>query len=195
MKNYIVSGATILILVLAGFMLYEKPGDQKSIYVVSMTADEMSKALMNRSIAGFISWEPNPSKAVFEGYGKYIVNSNEIWENHPSCVLAISEDMKDEDMIKALVWAQVKGTRFINDPANREKILEYGQKFSGVDKSMASAAINNTVYIEYPDLKETKRAIDIISKAGILKKNISSAGYTDVDDFLSKLYINKYYNE
>jgi len=201
MKNYIVLGAIVLVLASAGSMLYEKSekpgksGDTKSIYVVSMTGDEMSKALMNKSIAGFISWEPNPSKAVFEGYGKNLVNSKDIWENHPSCVLAISEDMTDEDMIKAIVWAQIKGTMFINDPANREKVLEYGQEFSGVDKNMASAIIANTVYIEYPDLNETKRAIDIISKAGILKNNVTALGYSDVDDFLSKLYINKYYNE
>lgn len=199
MKNFIILGAIVLIVASAGYLFYEtkteKSSDQKTIYVVSMTADEMSNALMNKSIAGFISWEPNPSKAVLGGYGKYFVNSSEVWENHPSCVLAISEDLLDEDMITSLVWAQVKGTRFINDPANREKVLEYGQEFSGLDRNMASAAISNTLYIEYPDLNETKRAIDIISKAGILKNNISSIGYTDVDDFLSKLYINKYYNE
>ncbi len=200
MKNYIILGAIVLV-VASGFMFYEtsdktaRSSDQKSIYVVSMTADEMSKALVNNSIAGFISWEPNPSKAVSEGYGKYLVNSKDIWENHPSCVLAISEDLKDEDMIKALVWAEVKGTRFINNPVNREIVLEYGQEFSGINENMTSAVINNTIYIEYPDLNETKRAIDIMSKTGILTNNISSLGYTDVDDFLSKLYINKYYDE
>jgi NitT/TauT family transport system substrate-binding protein len=200
MKNYIVLGAIVLVVV-SGFMFYEifeKPvisNDQKSIYVVSMTADEMSNALLNDSIAGFISWEPNPSKAVSEGYGKYLVNSKDIWENHPSCVLAISEDLKDEEMIQALVWAQVKGTRFINNPVNREIVLQYGQEFSGIDRNTTSAVINNTIYIEYPDLNETKRAIDIISKGGILKNNISSLGYSDVNDFLSKLYINKYYEE
>ncbi|KAB2946452.1 MAG: sulfonate ABC transporter substrate-binding protein [Candidatus Methanoperedens nitroreducens] len=200
MKNYIVLGAIVLV-VASGLMFYEisgktaMPNDQKSIFVVSMTADEMSKALVNNSIAGFISWEPNPSKAVSEGYGRYLVNSKDIWENHPSCVLAISEDLKDEDMIKALVWAEVKGTRFINNPVNREIVLEYGQEFSGINENMTSAVINNTVYIEYPDLNETKRAIDIMSKADVLKKNISSLGYTDVNDFLSKLYISKYYDE
>ncbi|MFZ3384277.1 MAG: ABC transporter substrate-binding protein [Candidatus Methanoperedens sp.] len=200
MKNYMILGAIVLI-VASAFMFYEtsdktaRSSDQKSIYVVSMTADEMSKALVNNSIAGFISWEPNPSKAVSEGYGKYLVNSKDIWENHPSCVLAISEDLKDEDMIKALVWAEVKGTRFINNPVNREIVLEYGQEFSGINENMTSAVINNTVYIEYPDLNETKRAIDIMSKTGILTNNITSLGYTDVDDFLSKLYITKYYDE
>jgi len=87
--------------------------------------------------------------------------------------------------------AEVKGTRFINNPLNREIVLQYGQEFSEIDKNMTSAAINNTIYIEYPDLNETKRAIEIISKGGILKNNITSLGYTDVNDFsLNYILIN-----
>lgn len=195
MKSYVVFGAVVLIVASIGFIFYEKSDEQKSIYVVSMTAYEMTLALSNGSISGFISWEPYPSKAVSQGYAKYLVNSSDAWENHPSLVLAISEDMKDEDMIRALVWAEVKSTRFINNHSNIEKVLDYGQEFSGLDRLTVLAAINNTVYSEYPDLNETKRAIEIISKAGVINKNISSIGYNNVDDFLSKLYINKYYNE
>jgi NitT/TauT family transport system substrate-binding protein len=195
MKNYVILGAIVLILAAVGSMFYEKQDDKKSIYVVSMTADEMSNALVNGTISGFISWEPYPSKAVTQGYAKYLVNSSDAWENHPSLVLAISEDMNDQDMIRALVWAEVKSTRFINNHSNNEKVLDYGQEFLGLDRVTVSAAINNTVYSEYPDLNETKRAIEIISKAGVINKNISSLGYNNVDDFLSKVYINKYYNE
>src|SRR5659263_228373 len=159
MKNFAIIGAVVLILASIGLIFHEKPVDKKSIYVVSMTADEMTVALSNGSISGFISWEPYPSEAVSRGYAKYLVNSSDAWENHPSLVLAISEDMKDEDMIRALVWAEVKSTRFINNHSNIEKVLDYGQEFSGLDRATISAAINNTVYSEYPDLNETKRSM------------------------------------
>lgn len=194
MKSYIY--ILIIGLVLSGgFAVYEKSHAQKSIYVVSMTANEMSAALKNGSIAGFISWEPYPAKAVVDGYGSYLVNSKDIWENHPSCVLAISEDLKDEDMIKALVWVQLKGTRFINDPANREKVLQYGMEFSGQNRATVSAAINNTIYIEYPDMNQMKKGIEILSKAEVLKKPIVSMGYNDTDEFLASIYLDKYYTE
>jgi NitT/TauT family transport system substrate-binding protein len=195
MKIYAIFGTAVIILAVLGYMFYEIQDDKKSIFVVSMTADEMSTALENGNISGFISWEPYPSKAVSRGYAKYLVNSSEAWENHPSLVLAISEDMNDEDMIRALVWAQVKSTRFINDPSNIEKVLDYGQEFLGIDRLTVMAAINNTVFSEYPDLNETKRAIEIISKAGVINKNIRSTGYNNVDDFISKIFIKKYYNE
>lgn len=197
MKKFSILFAIVLISAFAGYFFQDKPvesKENKTIYVVSMTANEMLAALANGSIAGFISWEPYPSQAVSQGYGKFLIKSQDAWKNHPSLVLAISEDLKDEDMIRALVWAEVKGTRFINDPANREKVIMYGQEFTALDRNTVSSAINNTDYIEYPDLNETKRAVEIISKAGVLNKNLQSNGFNDSDDFLSKLYINKYYN-
>ncbi|MCZ7402158.1 MAG: ABC transporter substrate-binding protein [Candidatus Methanoperedens sp.] len=175
--------------------LYEKSHVQKTIYVVSMTPDEMSSALSDKTIAGFISWEPYPAKAVDDGYGRYLVNSKDIWNNHPECVMAVSEYLKDEDAIKALIWVHIKSTRFINDPANREKVLEYGSEFTGVDKTTASAAINNTIYIEFPDLNEMKTGFEILRKAGGFKKDIATMGYSNLDDFFSSLIQDKYYNE
>ncbi len=161
-------------------------------YVVSMTPDEMLTALKNGTIAGFISWEPYPAKAVADGYGKYLVNSTDIWNNHPGCVLAISGYLKDEDMIKALVWAHVKSTRFINDPKNREKVLTYASEFTGVNRTATSAAINNTIYIESPDISEVRKGFEVLDKAGAFKK---SQSYNDLDGFLSGIILDRYYSE
>ncbi len=184
-----------LFVLLAALAVYSMSTSGKTIYVVSMTADEMSTGLKNGSIAGFISWEPYPAKAVFDGYGKYLVNSKDIWKNHPSCVLAISDDLKDENAIRALVWAQVKGTRFINDPANREKVLKYGEEFSGLDRERVSAALNNTIYLEFPDIGQTKKGFEVLTKAGVFTNTLASIGYNDVDDFLNNFFVNKYYLE
>ncbi|WAM22508.1 MAG: ABC transporter substrate-binding protein, partial (plasmid) [Candidatus Methanoperedens sp.] len=77
----------------------------------------------------------------------------------------------------------------------REKVMKYGQEYSGLDKNEVSSAIDNTVYIEYPDVSQVKKAIDIQAKAGAFKNTIESLGYKDTDDFLSSLFIDKYYNE
>jgi len=185
----------VLLISTVGLVMYEKAPEQKSIYVVSMTADEMSTSLKNGSIDGFISWEPYPAKFVMDGYGKYLLNSKDIWKNHPSCILAISPDLMDEDMVNALVWVHLKSTRFINDPSNREKVLQYGMDFSGLDRKIVSAAINNTVYIEYPDMEQIKKGIEIATNAGVFKNSIDSLGYKDVDEFLDNLFFERYYNE
>ncbi len=195
MKKYFYITIFLAILLLAGFSLYENNRVQKRIYVVSMTPDVMSASLKNDTIAGFISWEPYPARAVAEGYGRYLVNSRDIWNNHPECVLAISGYLKDEDMIRALVWVHVKSTRFINDPANRDKVLRYGSEFTGVDRTAVSAAINNTIYIEFPDMKEMKKGFEILNSAGGFKRSPASLGYMDVDDFLSSIVIERYYSE
>jgi NitT/TauT family transport system substrate-binding protein len=197
MKKYIYIVTIIILLVLLydGFGIYEKSHVPKTINVVSMTPDEMSSALKDRTIAGFISWEPYPAIAQADGYGRYLVNSKDIWNNHPECVMAASEYLKDEDTIKALVWMNIKSTRFINDPANRERVLKYASEFTGVDRTVASTAIDNTVYIEIPDMNEMKKGFEILNKAGGFTKSLSSIGYDNPDEFLSSIIQDKYYNE
>jgi len=187
---YILIVISLLLLVYTGIGIYEKSHHEKTIYVVSMTADEMSLALKNRTISGFVSWEPHPAQAVIDNYGRYLVNSKDIWHDHPGCVLVKSEFITDEDMIRALVWAQLKGTRFINDPANREKVIGYASDFTEVDTETAKLALNSTVYIEFPDNNEIKMGFDIMDKAGGFKNRPE-----DIGGFLSNIIRDKYYTD
>jgi NitT/TauT family transport system substrate-binding protein len=192
MKKYvhIIIIVGLLILLFIGIGFYEKSHAQKTINVVSMTADEMSVALKKGTISGFISWEPQPATAVIDGYGRYLVNSKDIWPNHPDCVLVKSEFINDDNMIRALVWAQLKGTRFINDPLNREKVLRYASEFTAIDNQSASLALNETVYDEFPDKNEMKIGFDIMDKAGAFKNRPN-----DIDGFLSTIIIDTYYTD
>ena len=188
--NYILSIIIVILLLYAGIIQYEKSHAQKTINVVSMTPDEMSFALKNGTISGFVSWEPHPAKAVIDGYGRYLANSKDIWPDHPSCVLVKSEFITDDNMIRALVWAQLKGTRFINDPVNREKVIKYASAFTEVDPEIATLALNSTVYNEFPDKNEIKMGFDILDKAGGFKNRPE-----DIDGFLSNIILDKYYND
>ncbi len=185
----------ILLLLITVIKVVDKPHIEKTIYVASMTPQEMEASLKDGTIAGFISWEPYPAKTVSEGYGRYLVNSSEIWKNHPCCVLAISDNIKDEDMIRALVWMQIKSTRFINDPINWNTVVNYGSDFTGVDKTAMSIAINNTEFLEFPDVDETRKVFETLSRTGVLKKSPESMGYESVDELLSNLILAEYYNE
>jgi NitT/TauT family transport system substrate-binding protein len=188
--SYIIIIIILFILIYAGISLYEKSQSQKTINVVSMTADEMSSALKNGTISGFVSWEPQPAEAVIDGYGRYLILSKDIWPNHPCCVLVKSEYIVDEEIIRALVWAQLKGTMFINDPANREKVIRYASEFTEVDIQTASLALNDTIYNEFPDKNEMKIGFDIMDKAGAFKNRPN-----DIDGFLSNIINDKYYTD
>ncbi len=187
---YILIIISLLLLLYVGIGIYESSHAQKTINVVSMTADEMSSALKNGTISGFVSWEPHPAKAVIDGYGRYLVNSKDIWHDHPGCVLVKSEFITDDNMIRALVWAQLKGTRFINDPANGEKVIRYASVFTEVDNESAALGLNSTVYNEFPDNDEIKKGFDILDKAGGFKDRPK-----DIDGLLSNIIIDKYYAE
>jgi len=188
--NFIIIAIILFIIIYTGISLYEKSHSQKTINVVSMTADEMSVALKDGTISGYISWEPQPATAVIEGYGRYLVLSKDIWPNHPSCVLVKSEYIVDEGIIRALVWAQLKGTMFINDPANSEKVIRYGSEFTEVEMKAASMALNDTIYNEFLDKNEMKIGFNIMDRAGAFKNRPN-----DVDVFLSNIIHDEYYTD
>jgi len=100
--------------------------------------------------------------------------------------LALSEDIKDENTRIAIVWALVKGTRFINDPANHEKVLGYGESFQDLTGKGSLDALNNTQYVEFSRHRPDKEGLKYFNEAGALKNSMESIGYKDVDDFLEK---------
>lgn len=180
----------ILILLFSISVSRYEQSNRRTINVISMTSGEMTSALKDGTIDGFISWEPQPAIAVSEGYGRYVASSKDIWPDHPGCVLVKSEFVTDDNMIRAVVWAQLKGTRFINDPVNREKVLRYASVFTDVDMNSASLGLNDTNYIEFPDKDEIKKGFNIMYDAGAFKDRPEN-----IDKFLSEIIIDKYYNE
>jgi NitT/TauT family transport system substrate-binding protein len=118
------------------------------------------------------------------------LNSKDVWPDHPSCVLVKSEFIVDEDMIRAIVWAQLKGTMFINDPANREKVMNYASTFTEVDNQSASLALDSMTYNEFPVKEEMKVAFDIMDKAGAFKDSPN-----DIDGFFSNIILDTYYKD
>jgi NitT/TauT family transport system substrate-binding protein len=110
----------------------------KAIYFVQTSPANMILQLKSKDLDGFIAWEPFNAAAVKQGIGRYLVQSGEIWPNHPCCVLAASEGYRDEKVLRALVWAHMKAIQFIQDPRNKVKMLEYAQQFTGKSNSLST---------------------------------------------------------
>ena len=88
------------------------------------------------------------------------------------------------------MWAQLKGTMFINDPANREMVIHYASNFTEVDDQSASLALDSMIYNEFPEKDEMKIAFDIMDKAGAFKDRPN-----DIDGFFSNIILDTYYKD
>ncbi len=181
----------VLSMILAG--IFAGCSAEKAVNVVKLSPPDMIEQMKLGKVDAFVAWEPFPSKAVKNGF-RVFMKSGEIWPNHPCCVVAYKTGKADDETLKALVWAHVKATRFIKDPENRDKVVEYASQFTGLDKDTVSIALENIKYVEYPNESEFRHYYEFLKESEILKRSVSEMGFKDEDaffgDFLRKdIYI------
>lgn len=158
--------------------------NKNAVNVVQTNPSDMAKKLAAGEIDAFIAWEPFNAQAVLNGQGKYLVQSSEIWPDHPCCVLAAADSLSDPTVLQALVWSHIKATEFINNSANRDKILKYAQEFTGQEQPVVAEALSHVKYVSYPNRDQYKNYYLNLKDSGILKKSFSDLGYQSEDQLM-----------
>ena len=101
-----------------------KPGGR--IQLVTVPPPEMLTALASGSVDIACVGEPWNSLAEYHGVGHMLVSGSQIWQNAPEKVLGLREDWvrSHPDQVHRLLKAVIRSCRWLDDPANRERILE-----------------------------------------------------------------------
>jgi NitT/TauT family transport system substrate-binding protein len=135
--------------------------DQDSRIMI-LKPPEMIGALRNGDIDGFIAWEPFPAKAVTMGVGRFLINSHDIWTDHPCCVLVAETSFLEKrlDESRRMVKAHVRATDFINH--NPQEILSIALKYTGMDEKTITLAMKNVKYAYNLDLEAEKDYIHFL---------------------------------
>lgn len=168
---------------------------EKTVKITQISNPEtMLTKFRNREIDGFLLWEPYPQEAVIGKYGKMLKTSAEIWPNHPDCIVAVSNERVDETVLQAFMWAHIKSTRFINDPANREQVIKYTMEFAQKNRPVIEASLNNIKFEEYPDETEFKNYYNELTKSPILTRKVKDLGYETDGDFFADFLDRKTYD-
>jgi len=120
--------------------------DPKKVHIIVLKPPEMIGALKTGQIDAFIAWEPYPAKARTMGVGRILLTSNEIWKNHPCCVLVVDNRFlaKRPQDARALVKAHVEATDFIK--AFPDEAVKIGVKYTGMDAETVRLAMKNVNY-------------------------------------------------
>jgi len=187
--------SVLALTVQAGCTRGARPPEVKPVYVIQSTPPNMLTQLRAREIDGFIAWEPYGSMAVLEGSARYLARSAELWKGHPCCVLVTAGSLADPGLIRALVWAHVKAARFLNDPVNQEKVIQYAMEFTGATREVAVAAIRNTAFVEYPHEEGIRDYYRGLQEGRLLKRTHADLGYPSEEDFLSSFLVRTFYAE
>ncbi len=125
-------------------------------HVVNMHPSDMVLALErtgDQGIDAFVAWEPHASKAVHGGSGKILLNSSDIWPNHPCCVVTGHNTFINNrrDVVEKVIEIHVQATEWILE--NPEEAIQIAVHAMGLSQAEAEAAFYNVEFVSQPDLE------------------------------------------
>ncbi len=192
--NILIIITILLVFVALIFNHYQKSGGEgkNEIYVVTASPKDMRLLFANKQIDGALVHYPISADLVLNYNASYLLQSSEIWPNHPCCLL--STNMNDEDVIRALVWANLKAIEFINAPENESKVINYAVDFSGSDEEVIKDSLKHIKYVGYPNEEDVKKYYYKLKEASFFQKSLKEIGYENEEDFFSDLFNRAYYD-
>jgi nitrate/nitrite transport system substrate-binding protein len=99
----------------------------QDLQIAAVPPPQMVAKMKAGELDGFLSPDPMNQRAVYDGVGFIHMLSKEIWDGHPCCAFAASEDFiaTRPNAAKALLKAIIESTAYANDPANRKLIATF----------------------------------------------------------------------
>jgi len=139
------------------------------VRIMVLKPPEMIQALILGDIDAFIAWEPYPSQASNKEAGMEIMSSQEIWQDHPCCVLVADNVFikTNPEIVGKISSVHRRSCDFIKE--NRESAVMIGMKYTAMDKETVSKAISKIKYDYTLDKSKGAVFIDFLKDLRYIK--------------------------
>ena len=169
--------------ILLNYMFQQNNISSANVDVMEMDLSLMPNALQSGLVDGSIVWEPYVTMASTEGYGKTLINSSEIWKNHPCCVIVSSDNFRNNhpDKLRTLLKIHKEATNYINNNPDDAALL-LSQKFK-IDLESEKEILDNIKFMAEPDedfINNDLKIVDIQMNLGYLKENLTREDIFDL---------------
>ncbi len=193
-----------VIILAAGCLEEKKPEDGEPISLVRMSGQDMVQRLGTGDIAGFIGWEPWPAIAITKGYGKPLLYSGDVWNDHPCCVVAYDYDwykntQNADEILKRVALVQLKSVEYINNAKqstspDHEDLINYTMEFGNIDdREAANLSLADVEFVYATNMQGAEIFIRRIQDFGIFESDKwNQSGYKNASDYASSLINNSY---
>jgi len=140
--------------------------------IITIKPPEMISVLSGGQIAAFMAWEPYPSLAVTNDAGRVLSYSQDIWPDHPCCVLAVSTAFLEKHTaeVNALRRAHRKSIDYIEN--NPGEAVSIGVKYTAMDPAVVTLALG---HIQFDEQLSSSRVLDYAL-------TLNKLGYTGIGD-------------
>lgn len=202
-RTIIIAVAVAAIVIVAGILVSGvlDPSRGKTIKYLDVPPVNQKAFIEQGTIQGGVSWEPYVSDSVVAGTAKVLIQSGEIWPNHPCCVVVAKSSFARDNpnTVAKVLKAHVEANLWIWDaiankdtnPENYSKLLEMGTRFSDRDTDVIEASLQN-MKLTYDITPETVSYLRMYTNAYINASLIQPNRVPNVDIFVNKLVDTSY---
>lgn len=207
-RSYVIAAvlvvAVIVIAVVAWAMM--PTSSSNTIKYTTVAPKLQADGIAQGSISGGVSWEPYASQAAMSGNAHVLYWSDEIWPDHPCCVIVASNSFlaSNPDVVKSFLKADYLANEWMADAIahpdseNYTLLLQMGAQFSNVNTSVVGSSLEHTKFTAdlspsfIDGLKNFTTQFINLNQTSTAK--LTDRGYSSVDDFISKYVDESYLN-
>ncbi|HUT27954.1 MAG TPA: ABC transporter substrate-binding protein [Methanomassiliicoccales archaeon] len=188
--------AIVLVGIIAVAFMGGNSDDEKVVYWVEVAPINQKAQLEAGIIDGAITWEPYASDAYLDGTASIYKWSDQIWSDHPCCVMVVDQDYlaENENIVLRVLKAHQVATDWILDSLqnpdgeNYTKLLDIGAEFSQRNTSVVASSLDH-MQLTYEITDEFEGWMKTITEKYInltliANGTLATRGYDDVDDFI-----------
>jgi NitT/TauT family transport system substrate-binding protein len=156
--------------------------DDNRATVITIKPPEMISVLSSSQIDAFMAWEPYPSLAVIKGAGRVLSYSEDLWPEHPCCVLAVSRSFLEGHPaeVNALRRAHQRSIEYIRN--NPGEAVAIGVQYTAMEPAVVALALK---HIQFDQDLAVNRVLEFAV-------TLNTLGYTTVQEpssFLQSLLV------
>ena len=145
----------------------------KEVKIITLSPPEMAQALKAGQIDAFLVWQPYPARAVQRGEGRILMDSSELWPNHPCCALISSESARTNGLAARVVRAHKKAITYIKE--HPDEAIAIAVQKTGMDETTVREALAHVVYTHVPAVAEEEEYVNFLHSLGYIKQGDARA--------------------
>lgn len=157
----------------------------QDIRPIVLKPSEMPQALEQKNIDAFIAWQPYPVLAVKMQSARVVIDSRDIWKDHPCCVLIARRSLcvEQPETIKKILAANEKACAFI--ASQPEEAAAIAAKYTSIERSVLKEAMRHIQYTSVLDKTRSREFVDFLKSQNYIKKT------GDADERFSNMFYNQ----
>ncbi|MGZ7047474.1 MAG: ABC transporter substrate-binding protein [Methanobacterium sp.] len=169
--------------ILLNYLIQKNNMSPKEIDIREMQLSLMPAAIQSGKIDGYIIWEPYVTLANSGGYGKTFMYSDEIWKNHPCCVIIASNDFrnKNPDKLKKMLKIHQNATNYLY--SNRNDTISILSKQFKIDSNTEKEILDHIKFLSVPDedfINNDLKIVSIQRQMGYVENNLTKNDIFDL---------------